>query len=80
MEEFGIRNIYDFSNKLLPQGAWARCARCQDLQSRALFCVARWIFLKLFRGRVNLSVGFRNELAKIGVFVNIFGQNYAIQL
>ena len=35
MEEFGIRDIYDFRNKLLPQGAWARCTRCSRRRTTA---------------------------------------------
>ena len=28
VEDFGVRKPADFRDKLLPQGAWARCTRC----------------------------------------------------
>jgi len=32
---FGVRNASDFREKLLPQGAWARCTRCSRASSGA---------------------------------------------
>ena len=36
MHDFGVRSPADFLNRLLPQGAWARCVQCSRARKGAL--------------------------------------------
>ena len=59
--EFGVRRASDFTTKLLPQGAWARCISCQEVHRRRFRLILRPFipsFTPLFVRQTHVGIAF----------------------